>query len=114
MEINQSMRNMVSKWYEQNEQNKKQGNGALTPSKIYVGTPKAEIDIMRTISISGILDKNGEDHFQRMNSQIKEFDNFQKQIYPHLEPDDDSKIDSAEKKKQAPDNPRSLYSLKGS
>ena len=105
------MRYMVSKWY---EQNKKQGNGALTPSKIFVGSPKEEVDIMRNLSISGILDKKGEDHFLRINSQIKEFDNIRKQIYPLLEAEDDGKMSSAEKKKQAPENPKSLYSLKGS
>jgi hypothetical protein len=88
------MRNMVSKWY---EQNKKEGNGALTPAKLFVGTPKNDADVMRNFSISGVIDKNGEDHFLRMNSQIKEFDNIRKQIYPLLE--DDGKMDSAEKKK---------------
>ena len=93
---------MVSKWYEQN----KKGNGAITPSKLFIGSPKTDADVMRNVSISGMLDKNGEDHFLRMNSQIKEFDNIRKQIYPHLE-------ESADKKK--PDNPkRELYSLKGS
>jgi len=55
---------MVSKWYE----NKK--TGTLTPSKLFMGSPRTnnDNDLMRQLNISGILGKNGEDHFLRMNS----------------------------------------------
>ena len=84
------MRNMVSKWYE----NKK--TGALTPSKMFIGSPRNnDNDLMRQLNISGILGKNGEDHFHRMNSQIQEFDNIRREM---LE-DDVEKPDSSDQKK---------------
>ena len=55
---------MVSKWYETHKK-----MGGLTDSKMFVGSPK-EGDMVRHLNISGILGKNNEDHFYRMNSQI--------------------------------------------
>lgn len=88
------MRNMVSKWYGQS----KQATGPLTSSKIFGRSPKGDANLNRNLSISGILEKNGEDHFNRMNSQIKEFGDISKQfgVYPLM----DDGNGSAEKKKQ--------------
>jgi hypothetical protein len=72
-----------------------------------MGSPKGD-DVMRNLNISQILEKNGEDHFMRMNSQIKEFENIRRQLYQA----EDDKGDS--EKKIKPDMPKSLFSLKGS
>lgn len=100
------MRNMVSKWYEQKK------SGMLTPSKLFIGSPSAknDNDIMRQLNISGILGKNGEDHFLRMNSQIQEFDNIRREMNDL----DEEKQENSDQKKQKADNPKSLFSLKGS
>jgi hypothetical protein len=62
IEINQSMRNMISKWYDL----KNKCNDA-SPDKNFLESPKG-LGVVPGFNISRMLEKNGEDHFLRMNS----------------------------------------------